>query len=80
MAFGQLQYMAFRSLKYTVLTVVKTALDAFEWGSGSETLPFFFKFAGLGLRTGAPKKLRDLRFADWHTSEICGFAIADMIP
>jgi hypothetical protein len=22
-------------------------------------------------------KLADLRFADWHTSEICGFAIAE---
>jgi hypothetical protein len=23
-------------------------------------------------------KIADLRFADWHTSEICGFAIAEL--
>jgi hypothetical protein len=25
-----------------------------------------------------PCKFVDLRFADWHTSEICGFAIAEL--
>ncbi len=30
------------------------------------------------LRTGTLSKLADLRFADWHTSEICGFEICGL--
>jgi hypothetical protein len=29
------------------------------------------------LRTGTQRKFADLRFADWHTSDICGFAIVE---
>jgi hypothetical protein len=57
-------------------------VEATPLGSGSETLFFFANLGFCGLRTGYKGNLQiwDLhishyKFADWHTSEICGFAI-----
>jgi hypothetical protein len=61
-----------------------------QWRSGSETLLFFLQICGFAIcgqgHLGNMRicdlqinysKFEDLRFADWHTSEICGFAIAE---
>ncbi len=64
--------MAFCSLKYTYVGKKIRGKPERIW--------ILAKLRICDLRTGIPRKFVDLRinhykFADWHTSEICGFAI-----
>jgi hypothetical protein len=81
--------MAFHSLKYTYIG--KKVFEANQCGSGSETLSVslqicIFAICGLGQQGNLwfcylrinHYKFSDLRFADWHTSEMCRFALAEL--
>jgi hypothetical protein len=80
-------YMIFRSLKYSYVDKEST-LEANQCGSGSETMLLSLQICGFAIfGLGHQANLRicdlrinhykfaDLRLANWHTSEICGFVI-----
>jgi hypothetical protein len=83
-------YMALRSLKYSYVGKENITVDTNQCGSGSETLFFSMQICGFAICGQGQQgnvqicdlrsnhyKFTDLRFADWHTSEICGLAIAE---
>ncbi len=83
MAFGTVlgySYMAFRSLKYTYVGKRQRQTKQTNADLDRNTAVFLENLQICDLQVNHYKffKIADLRFADWHTSEICGFAIAEL--